>query len=171
MRGTNPRCRCHFTTSPTTQFSKTAPRQRMGDELARRANAEEVAEQSRVVGTDDLSPFSEACSTLFLMPTTPTVQAAVDRLVAAGHPRKVILFGSHARGEATEESDVDFLVIVRATASRRADMIRLRNALRPLRIPADVLVATEDQITEWGDVPGTVLYDALRDGRIVYEAA
>ena len=40
-----------------------------------------------------------------------TIQQAVARLVAAAKPNKIILFGSYARGDATEDSDLDLMVI------------------------------------------------------------
>ena len=49
-------------------------------------------------------------------------------------------------------------------------MVRLRDALRPLRIPIDVLVATEEHLRDWGGVPGTVFHEALTEGRVVYDA-
>lgn len=50
-------------------------------------------------------------------------------------------------------------------------MIRLQRSLRGLGIPVDVLVFTERQVAEWGNVRGTVLYPALREGIVLYEAA
>lgn len=99
------------------------------------------------------------------------IDEAVRRLVDAARPTRVILFGSYARGSADDDSDLDFLVVLDDVVSRRREMVRLRNVLRPLRIPADVLVATEDQIVDWGDVAGTVLHEALLQGRVVYDAA
>lgn len=58
---------------------------------------------------------------------------------AAGSRTRVILFGSHARGEAGPDSDLDFLVIERELPSRRAEFVRLRRALRGLGMPVDVI--------------------------------
>ncbi|MGH8909121.1 MAG: nucleotidyltransferase domain-containing protein [Egibacteraceae bacterium] len=102
---------------------------------------------------------------------TETLQQVVRVLVDQAQPRMVILFGSYARGEATDESDLDLLVVLRQVTSRRAEMVRLRNALRPLRIPADVLVVSEAQLDEWGGVHGTVVHQALSEGRVLFEAA
>jgi hypothetical protein len=49
------------------------------------------------------------------------------------------------------------------------EMVRLNRVLRPLRIPVDIIVMSEDQINDWGHLPGTVLYEALLEGRVVYE--
>lgn len=63
---------------------------------------------------------------------------------------------------------MDFLVIKSTVEDRARKMVRLRRALRPLRIPVDVLVYSTDEVARWGDQPGSALYWALREGRIVY---
>lgn len=52
----------------------------------------------------------------------------------------MILFGSHARGDAGPDSDLDFLVIERDVVDRIAESVRLRRALGSLRLPIDVIV-------------------------------
>ncbi len=96
------------------------------------------------------------------------VQAAVRALVECAHPRRIVLFGSYARGEQTAESDIDLLVIEDEVADRAREMVRLRRALRPLRLPVDVLVYSADEIERWGAQPGSALYWALREGRVVH---
>ena len=98
-----------------------------------------------------------------------TIQQAVARLVAAAKPSKIILFGSYARGDATENSDLDLMVIEREVANKFDEMVRLRQALRPLRIPVDVLVYSQKYVDEWGHLPGTALYWALHEGRVMHE--
>lgn len=99
------------------------------------------------------------------------IQDAVRRLVDEAQPKMVILFGSYARGDAGEHSDLDFLVVLAEVKSRRAEMVRLGQVLRPLRIPVDVLVVSQEQLEAWGGVVNTVLHEALSEGRIMYEAA
>lgn len=105
------------------------------------------------------------------MTISTAVEEAVHRLVGAANPSKIILFGSHARGDHTEESDLDFLVILPEVTDRRADMVRLQVCLSGLGVPTDVLVFSEAQVEKWGDVPGTILYPALREGIVLYDAA
>ena len=87
---------------------------------------------------------------------------------AAPNAEQIVLFGSHARGDADEGSDIDLLVIEHSVENRAHEMVRLRRALRPLRVPADVLVYSRDEVNRWGRQPGTALYWALREGRVVY---
>jgi predicted nucleotidyltransferase len=99
-----------------------------------------------------------------------TIDDAVQRLIAAAHPSKIILFGSYARGDTGEDSDLDFLVIVPTLTNKHQEMVRLRRVLRPLRIPVDVLVASKAEVDEWGHLPSTTLYWALTEGKVLHEA-
>lgn len=99
------------------------------------------------------------------------IQEALHRLVAAAHPLKVILFGSHARGEATESSDLDFLVVEASVKNKIREMVRLRRLLRGMGVSADVLVVSQQEMKAWGHLPGTALYWALKEGKILHEAA
>ena len=79
------------------------------------------------------------------------------------------LFGSAVHDRSRPDSDVDFLVIEREVPSKHAEMVRLDEALSPLRIPVDVIVASEAHVaSSWADFPGTYLYDALREGKVMY---
>jgi len=50
-------------------------------------------------------------------------------------------------------------------------MVRLRDVLRPLQIPVDVLVVSRKTYEEWADTPGTVLYEAAKQGKVFDAAA
>lgn len=99
------------------------------------------------------------------------LEKAVRLLVEAAAPRRIILFGSYARGDAGEGSDLDFVVVEERVTSRRAEIVRLLKVLEPHGIPADVFVASEEFYEAWCGVPGNMLYEASREGRVVYEAA
>ena len=98
------------------------------------------------------------------------ISEAIRILADAANPLKIILFGSYAQGAPTEDSDVDLLVIERGLSNKLEEMVRLRSLLRPLRIPVDVLVYSEDEVREWGHLPGTTLYWALHEGKVLHEA-
>ncbi len=99
-----------------------------------------------------------------------TINKAVKLLVDAAHPLKIILFGSYARGAAKNDSDVDLLVIIPHVQSKHAEMVRLRRLLLPLQLPVDVLVFSKQEVEEWGHLPSTVLYWALKEGKVLHEA-
>lgn len=102
------------------------------------------------------------------MTLTAPVQRAAERLHAARPRATIILFGSQARGEATPESDVDFLVVQSEVDSRREEMTALSNLLRALRLPADVLVASRRTFDKWSVIPGTIYHTARTEGKVLY---
>jgi predicted nucleotidyltransferase len=98
-----------------------------------------------------------------------TVQTMVDRIVERVHPIRVVLFGSHARGQATAQSDVDLLVVLSQVGDKRKAAVEIRRLLADLPVAKDIVVTTPEEIARRGDLPGTVLRSALRDGTVVYE--
>ena len=100
-----------------------------------------------------------------------TIQEAVELLRKAANPVRIILFGSYARGDMNETSDLDFLVVEKEIKARRMETVHLRDVLSPLRIPVDVLVVSEKSYNEWKDAPGTVIYEAAIEGKVVYGVA
>jgi len=99
------------------------------------------------------------------------IDKAVAMLAAEAQPERIILFGSYARNEATEDSDVDLLVVMREMKSPHQEMIRLRRCLVAIGIFVDLLVVSEKQFNKWSDAPSTTLYWAKREGKVMYEAA
>ena len=105
------------------------------------------------------------------------LQTMVQRIVERFRPVRIILFGSRARGEAGRWSDFDFLVVLPEVQDKRAAMVEALRALNGVRDPqgmpvaVDVIVTTPAEIETRGDVPGSVLRSALREGKVVYERA
>ena len=99
-----------------------------------------------------------------------TIQQAVARLVAAANPSKVILFGSYARGDATDDSDLDLMVIEREVSNKFDEMVRLRNVMEDMDIGVDLLVYSDMEASRRSQVPGTVLYRAYKEGRVLYDS-
>jgi predicted nucleotidyltransferase len=90
------------------------------------------------------------------------------RRIATANPVKVILFGSRARGQARSGSDVDLLVIERDPVAQRREAARLRGLLRDFRVPIDIVVFGQSFAERYQDIPGSVLYPAFREGKVLY---
>lgn len=96
---------------------------------------------------------------------------ATQRLVEAAHPEKIILFGSYARGDFDKDSDLDLLVILPTVHDRFEETVRLYKVLRRLGMPVDVVLYSAEQVEERRNLRGTMLYHALNEGRVLYDAA
>jgi UTP:GlnB (protein PII) uridylyltransferase len=96
------------------------------------------------------------------------------RIVREVDPQRIILFGSWARGQANEQSDVDFLVVEREpfgqNRSRRREAARIWRCLSGFRVPADILVYSVSEVTQWKDSSHHVIAKALREGKVLYES-
>src|ERR1039458_5524409 len=97
------------------------------------------------------------------------VEEVVRRILAGFPPDRIVVFGSHARGEQTRESDLDLLVVMPVTRSRRKQAAAIELALVGVHMPTDVIVATPDEVPRLQGVPGTIIKPALQEGRVVYE--
>jgi uncharacterized protein len=94
------------------------------------------------------------------------IEQAGRRILEAAPPNsRVILFGSHARGEAGKHSDLDFLVIEPSVDRWGRESVRLRRTLNDLDVSADVIVVSEQRASEWCDVRGSLIHAALAEGR------
>ena len=102
--------------------------------------------------------------------TPEKISAAVQRLAAVGKPRKIILFGSAARGRAGINSDADFLVITKQEVPPRRESVRLRKALKDIMMPMEIVVISEEKFRALAQQPGLVYREALQSGRVLYEA-
>lgn len=95
-----------------------------------------------------------------------TIERAARMLLdAAPLGSVVILFGSYARGDARVGSDLDFLVVEPSVTDRHAEMVRLREVLRELDVPVDVLVTSQAVYEAWKTGVNSVLARAHREGR------
>jgi predicted nucleotidyltransferase len=96
------------------------------------------------------------------------IQEMVNRIVARFNPEKIILFGSHARGNAAADSDVDLLVIMSVSGSKREKMIEIGLALHDIPLPKDIIVTSPDEFEWRKEVPGTIERPAAKEGRLLY---
>lgn len=101
----------------------------------------------------------------------PILDRLVTKIVETVRPRRVVLFGSAARGQMGPSSDVDLLVVMPDGAHRRRTAQRLHRALAGLGVAKDVVVVTESDVLQFGDEPSLVVRPALEEGRELYRAS
>lgn len=98
------------------------------------------------------------------------VDEAVKMIIEVGRPRKIILFGSYVTGNMNANSDLDILVIGdNSIDNSREESVRIRRALKGLKIPIDILVVRENDYDALKDRPGLVYREIARTGKVVYE--
>ena len=98
------------------------------------------------------------------------LEAAQRAASAASSPARVILFGSYARGDADDGSDLDLLVIERNVPDKAAEYLKLHRAIGPMGVGVDVVVLSHDEFRRRSQVPGTLPYWAAREGTLRHDA-
>ncbi len=94
----------------------------------------------------------------------------VQRIVQAVNPLRIILFGSAARGEWEENSDLDLMVVIQDGKNKRKTECELYMRLSDIQIPVDIVVVTESDLHEYANNWSLVYYPALREGQEIYAA-
>jgi predicted nucleotidyltransferase len=101
------------------------------------------------------------------------LEEMTEVIVTAARPRRIILFGSWARGEEQADSDVDLLVEEDGPFgpehSRRKEMARLTRLLARFAVRQDILVYSADEVARWAGSRNHVVGRALREGKVLYE--
>lgn len=100
---------------------------------------------------------------------TCLLQEVVRRIRAVAEPRKIILFGSRAKGQARADSDLDLLIVADTTLPRHRRPLPYYRALAGLGIAKDIVVHTPDEIEEWKTASCSLIATALREGQVLYE--
>lgn len=100
-----------------------------------------------------------------------TIAEMVRRIVERFHPERIILFGSHARGTAGPNSDVDLLVVMQPQGSKRRRAVEIHGLLAGMGVPKDVIVVTPEELEAYRDAPGTVIRTAWQEGKILHDRA
>ena len=105
--------------------------------------------------------------------TDSLLQQMASAIVEAVQPERIILFGSHARGGARPDSDVDLLVVEREPflggRSRRREIARIRGSLSRFRVAKDILAFAADEFEAYRDAKNHVVATSIEEGRVLYE--
>ena len=98
------------------------------------------------------------------------IRVAARRIGRQMRPRKVILFGSYASGQATAESDVDLLVIMSSRQRPAARAAAVSRLLDPRPFAVDILVRTPQEIAKRLAMGDSFIKEILQHGKVLYEA-
>lgn len=91
------------------------------------------------------------------------------RIANEFHPKQIILFGSHAYGTPTLESDLDLLVVMPFVGSPLAQAVKISRQLK-LMLPIDLIVRTREQINERLAMDDYFMREIVERGKVMYEA-
>jgi predicted nucleotidyltransferase len=95
------------------------------------------------------------------------VAAIVERL----DPLQIIVFGSWARGDEHDDSDIDLVVVLPEVTDKHAAAVAVRRATATLPVPLDIVAVDPDELRRRESEIGSVLRPALREGQVVHDRA
>ena len=98
----------------------------------------------------------------------PWVREIALQIAEAVKPKKIVLFGSRARGGACEESDVDFLIVHEGPETKREIKLKIRALFPHPRFSMDLVVLTPDEFVRQEAIPTTIGRIAAREGIVCY---
>ena len=99
----------------------------------------------------------------------PLLDEITARIVEEVHPKRIVLFGSRARGDARIDSDVDLLVVADSDEPRYRRSVPLYGVLSDICVGMDILVYTPSEVEEWSGASRAFVTTALREGKVLYE--
>ena len=136
-------------------------RQNLGAYVRRASTGERLLVTNRNRPVAELGP----------LPTTggdeALIEGATRRLSEVAPDAEIVLFGPRARGHAFDDSELDLVVIEPNFDHRGTEAARLRKALRGLDVALDLVLYRRQEANERRSVPGTFLFHALREGRVL----
>ncbi len=97
------------------------------------------------------------------------IRQVCRRIAQHYQPEKIILFGSHAYGQPTPDSDLDLLVVMPFEGGYFHQAARIRQHLG-LPIPMDLLVRTPEQLQNRLEMGDSFMQEIIARGKVMYEA-
>jgi uncharacterized protein len=101
----------------------------------------------------------------------PLAEEMARRIRDEIHPERIVLFGSHARGEAGPGSDFDILIVAPSKQPRWRRTVPIYRLLAGMGAPKDIIWWTSEEVEEWREVRSHFINTALREGKVLYEKA
>ncbi|HEY74310.1 MAG TPA: nucleotidyltransferase domain-containing protein [Thermoflexia bacterium] len=98
-----------------------------------------------------------------------TIQHIVNVITTHLYPRRIILFGSHARGDAGPDSDLDIFVELDPPLPARGRGRHVKQLFDPYPCPMDVVVYSPEEVAYWEKAPASLVASVLREGKVLYE--
>ena len=96
------------------------------------------------------------------------IEQVAREIGEAADAERVVLFGSHATGHASDSSDVDLLVIAESDQPRHKRSREFYRRIRPQRFAVDILVYTPEEVRRGSQTPVSFVSQVLREGKTVY---
>lgn len=96
------------------------------------------------------------------------IERVATRIGEAANADRVVLFGSHARGEAGGTSDVDLLIVAESDLPRFKRSRELYKLFRPYPFAMDLIVYTPEEIERGKKSPVSFVSTVLREGKTLY---
>lgn len=96
------------------------------------------------------------------------IETIKEKIVKAISPERIILFGSYATGEATNESDLDLVVIWNSDLNSHERNIFLSRLFPKRNFSLDIFAFTGKEAEKLKDVAGTIVYEAFHHGKVIY---
>ena len=101
--------------------------------------------------------------------TLKDIREIVQQIVKRFRPQKVILFGSHAKGTPTQDSDVDLLVVMETNEQVLHAAARISAAIdHPF--PLDILVFRPSELKASLERKGVFATEVMAKGMVLHEA-
>ena len=97
------------------------------------------------------------------------IKKVVRQIVDVHHPRKIVLFGSYAKGRPTRNSDVDLLVIMPSRKRPVARAVEISKSLHFYPFPMDILVRTPAEIRRRLQMGDPFFQEVMTKGKVLYE--
>ena len=98
------------------------------------------------------------------------VEETIDLIVSEFHPERIIIFGSVARGSATDTSDLDILVVMDSDLKPTRRAREIYTATSDIDLAMDIIVLTPEEFEENRDDPYSFTSEIVRTGAVAYEA-